>query len=234
MSQSLPLFFRACLLFCSLNRLLPLKGVNSFSHYLTPPSLLLLPPPLSVPSLAVAMSPWLVTLSSHLITPDSDTQQLDVVCLPLVLSKDRDTMPKSHMHRDTSAHKLSIVKGMWCASTATVNLRACCVSMLVCTAAGLQEKEQIWGRNRERNPRWRPCWLSFKPKRSTLHYTAWYFYARVHIWFVKVTQSKRLVTFNMKKAWCHSSKGSLSFSIHASSALRASREWLGEWCVISA
>jgi len=33
-SQSLPLFLRACLLFCSINGLQPLKGVNSFSYYL--------------------------------------------------------------------------------------------------------------------------------------------------------------------------------------------------------
>lgn len=104
-SQSPSLFLCACLLFCSLNRLLPLKVlIHSHTIFLTLfslcPSLLLLLLSLSLFLLLLwARDSWRCPLIWSL--PDSDTKQLDVVRLPLVPSKHRDTVSKSR--RDTHA-----------------------------------------------------------------------------------------------------------------------------------
>lgn len=106
-----------------------------------------------------------------------------------------------------------------------------CVRLWGCERMSKYESEI----EKEMNPRWLPCCLSLKPKRSTLHYTAWHFYGCVYIWFVKVTQSKRLITFNPKTPDVTQATGHLALaSTLALVTLRALRERLVERCVISA
>lgn len=168
--------------------------IHSHTIFFTPPSLLLL--------LLLSLSLFLLLLWARdswrcpliWLLPDSDTQQLDVECLPLVPSKDRHNAQVMQRHTLTQTEYWDgnvLCQHCRCDPQSMLRVYACVYG---CERMSKYESEI----EKEINPRWLPCYLPLKPKRSTLHYTAWHFYGCVYIWFVKVTQSKCLITFNPK------------------------------------